>query len=538
VSSRTAAPVHRVAGGRLVQNGPAGEHARNHNIQYLRAVAASSVVVYHASFYLEKQRGNASFHDLFDGRFGLFGVSIFFAISGLLMARLVQRTDPWTFLSHRIIRIYPPFLVAVAFGFVLSRLSGVPFAYDNPPPNSTAVAHLFSLVLVPAGERAYPLGVEWTLVFETTFYVALTLVVWAKLQRYLVPLAAAWIAIILAAAWYTPSSRTDLLLPAHLILLSPANIAFAGGLLIPEFTKRGWLPAIGAALVVPAALVFDLLSAESNRLLSGIAAVFLVGWAAHGHKMGQFRSKFMLAAGDASYVLYLCHVPIIVALYKLLPATVESWVAWLIATGASFLVAALFGPLDVRLYRTLKGLTDRAAPNKVRRFALAYMIMFFALATLSSVGIIREERAESHVRASIRQLDLHTVTSPEDVAARLIKLGLRLPAFAGALESADMLPSGQTVIRGWALDLNDPTKRLRVRVHCGGEPIVPDVVSRRWRKDIAQTLRRPDLSKVRIGFALIFVQRPTCPDGTPFSVLAFDEDGKGALVPGPLRLSP
>jgi hypothetical protein len=75
-------------------------------------------------------------------------------------------------------------------------------------------------------------------------------------------------------------------------------------------------------------------------------------------------------------------------------------------------------------------------------------------------------------------------------------------------------------------------------VYCGGEPIVPDVVSRRWRNDIAQTLRRSDLSKVRMGFALIFVQRPTCPDGTPFSVLAFDEKGKGALVPGHLRLSP
>jgi exopolysaccharide production protein ExoZ len=538
VSSRAAAPVHRAADGRLAQNAPAGEPARNDNIQYLRAVAAMSVVVYHASFYLEKQRGDASFHNLVDGRFGLFGVSIFFAISGFLMARLVQRTDPWTFLSHRTIRIYPPFLAAVAFGFVLSRFSGVPFAYDSPPPNSTAVAHLFSLALVPAGKRAYPLGVEWTLVFETTFYVVLTLVVWAKLQRSLVPLAATWIAVILAAAWYTPSSRTDLLLPAHLILLAPANIAFAGGLLILELAKRGWLPALGAVLIVPVALVYDFLGADSNRLLSGISAVFLVGWAVHGRGKSRFRSQFMLAAGDASYVLYLCHVPIILALYKLLPATVESWVAWLAATGATFLFAALLGPLDARLYRRLKGLTDRAAPKKVRLFALAYLIMFFTLATVSSVGIIREERAEANVRTSIRQLDLQTLTSAEDAAARLARLGLRLPAFAGALESADTLPSGQTVIRGWALDLNDPTERLRVRVYCGGEPIVPDVVSRRWRNDIAQTLRRSDRSKVRMDFALIFVQRPTCPDGTPFSVLAFDEEGKGALVPGHLRLSP
>src|SRR5262249_32030205 len=123
---------------------------RNISIQCLRGLAALFVALYHASSYAERQFGDAGWTAVFDGRFGLFGVAIFFAISGQLMADLIQRTDPWRFLGHRIMRIYPAYLLAV-----LIAAPVIAFAGGYKPS-----FHPFPLLLVPVGWRAYYLGVE------------------------------------------------------------------------------------------------------------------------------------------------------------------------------------------------------------------------------------------------------------------------------------------------------------------------------------------------------------------------------------------
>src|SRR6266853_6299075 len=136
---------------------------KNLSIQCLRGLAALSVALFHASVHSGLHFGDSGWATAFDGRFGLIGVSIFFAISGLLMADLIQRTDPWRFLAHRIVRIYPTYFFA-AFPIIAFR------GMRNLSPDG------FSLMLVPVGERIYYLGVEWTLVFECTYYVALFLI--------------------------------------------------------------------------------------------------------------------------------------------------------------------------------------------------------------------------------------------------------------------------------------------------------------------------------------------------------------------------
>jgi exopolysaccharide production protein ExoZ len=76
----------------------------------------------------------------------------------MLMADLIQRSDPWQFLAHRIVRIYPTFLLAVLVSApLLAFVGGFGLAF-----------HGLSLLLVPAGVRPYYLGIEWTLVFECT----------------------------------------------------------------------------------------------------------------------------------------------------------------------------------------------------------------------------------------------------------------------------------------------------------------------------------------------------------------------------------
>src|SRR6478752_2117782 len=84
----------------------------NYRLQYLRAIAAISVVLCHASYYLMAARGDSWLWNIF-GRAGLFGVMLFFAISGYLMAQLAPGATSLRFMSHRLIRIYPPYWLAL-----------------------------------------------------------------------------------------------------------------------------------------------------------------------------------------------------------------------------------------------------------------------------------------------------------------------------------------------------------------------------------------------------------------------------------------
>ena len=77
-------------------------------------MAALFVLLFHASVFSGRHFGEFGWATAFDGRFGLVGVAVFFTISGLLMSDLIQRSDPWRFLAHRIVRIYPLYLLAVA----------------------------------------------------------------------------------------------------------------------------------------------------------------------------------------------------------------------------------------------------------------------------------------------------------------------------------------------------------------------------------------------------------------------------------------
>jgi exopolysaccharide production protein ExoZ len=99
----------------------------------------------------------------FDERFGYLGVAVFFAISGMLMADILPRTEPWRFLSHRIVRIYPLYLLLVATWAVIGPATGA----------QKVAFHLLTLTLAPVGHRPVFLGPEWTLIYECSYYVAL-----------------------------------------------------------------------------------------------------------------------------------------------------------------------------------------------------------------------------------------------------------------------------------------------------------------------------------------------------------------------------
>ncbi len=177
-------PARSVAETELVAVAPV-PHNRFPAIDGLRAIAALAVVVYHVTttYNLETLH-----YDTWQWtqRLGNFGVSTFFLISGFLLYRpyvaalFEDRKGPALipFWGRRFLRIYPAYWVAVtvaAYGIAVIRISNFQIFYTT-----------YGLLQnYRAGLTLNGLGVEWTLVIEVSFYLALPLI--AYLFRVVTP---------------------------------------------------------------------------------------------------------------------------------------------------------------------------------------------------------------------------------------------------------------------------------------------------------------------------------------------------------------
>ncbi|KQQ85827.1 acyltransferase [Aureimonas sp. Leaf324] len=345
--------------------------SRNRNVQWLRAVAALFVVFYHASGHLAAVLGDDRFADIFNHRFGILGVAIFFAISGALMADILKTTAAPNFLIHRILRIYPIFLIAsVALPFVF---------WNNPGLDMRALS------LVAIGQNGnYRLMVEWTLVFELAFYVALFLVAAAGLARRLEAIALLALVLSVGGTLVSPDNQARIAVHVTEIPFMSATAAFAGGLLIPWLVRRNvFHPALAGLSVAAAIAIPGTDSVGMGRLLAGVSAVILVGLAISFEARSADDSvpqRVATKLGDWSYALYLCHMPVISFTYNHLPFTGAA--AWTAAVVGALLLAIPLGMLDLRLYAWLRKRSDRSTPDSFRRWAWIYVGIYAIVAVI------------------------------------------------------------------------------------------------------------------------------------------------------------
>jgi peptidoglycan/LPS O-acetylase OafA/YrhL len=320
-------------------------------VQGLRGVAALAVVVFHSHAWFSEASAWP-----FDERFGFLGVAVFFAISGMLMASILPRTEPWRFLSHRIVRIYPLYLLLVAIWAVIGPATGA----------QKVAFHLLTLTLAPVGQRPVFLGPEWTLIYECTYYVALFALALAGLQKHLVPIACVWL-VAIAAVQLVPGWDAMAMPVGLTILFKVPSAAFAGGLLVSTLARRA---PIGLSVVAIAACFLFWPEALSARYWAVSVAATLIVLDASRIRVS---APGLTTVGDWSYALYLCHIPAFVVALKLAPSA--PLVAGLFG---AFGAAAIFGTLDVWLYGRLKTEVDHASEESRKRSMLWYLAIFCA----------------------------------------------------------------------------------------------------------------------------------------------------------------
>lgn len=310
-------------------------------IQFLRGAAALLVVLQHSIVYA-CQTAAIPFEPYLKVGFGQWGVMLFFCISGFVIA-LNRRVPAGKFLARRVLRIYPPFLVACLISIALLSVVGLDARLD-----------LLTAALVPVTKFNDSLHIPyWTLIFEIAFYVLAAVAFMARPSDRLLSIAAlSWIVLVQFLGAYFPDEATAMA-PGPAILVSPYTQLFALGMLAclhRETLDRidlHWL--LGGAAAALFVLSTMRMTPSGYTLVYGLACAVVVTMAARA------RATLFVAnaLGDASYGLYLLHLPVLVALSVLLAG---SWLVqhpmavWALMTGASIAAGVLFGLLEHRAH--------------------------------------------------------------------------------------------------------------------------------------------------------------------------------------------
>ncbi len=292
------------------------------NLQALRALAAWMVVMHHLRAPLGEVWAPLGETLIFAS-----GVDIFFVLSGYVMVASTRgrRVSPTAFLTRRLVRIAPLYWLVTTV-IVIALLAGLnPIGIASWEWRDIAASYLFLGVERSDGYPGPLLGVGWTLAYEAFFYALFGLAL--LMRRNVAATTGALIVVcVLLGAITDPSSFIGQFYTAPILL----EFAIGAGLAHLSLRRWGGLMlgagvvglVIGAAALATIAPSGDLITPGGDgaiwRLMCfGAPAALIVGGALALESCGAIcRNRFVLDQGDASYALYLIHLPMIQIIEK------------------------------------------------------------------------------------------------------------------------------------------------------------------------------------------------------------------------------
>lgn len=281
------------------------------NIQAIRGIASIMVFLIHlfsTSSYVQMPWLHQQINV-----YGPGGVDIFFVLSGFVVTMSaisgsgvkfdIRRS--MSFLTKRILRIYPPYLVVLAVAMLISP--PVWLAPDWLPQYS-----IFRLATLTTAIN-YKVMVAWSLAFEMFFYLVLTIIVLFGKDNFK-PILILWIAIEIIAIIYFNSIDKSY---ADIIPLNPQILQFAVGCLLACYAqniKKDY----GLAILIAGVAAFILMS-NANQYMGGWnsfnrtitltvpAAMLIYGAVACEIGKSFVFHRYLVWLGNISFSMYLWH---------------------------------------------------------------------------------------------------------------------------------------------------------------------------------------------------------------------------------------
>jgi len=297
----------------VISASPSSDRDKLDGLQALRAVAALSVVVFHAGRYVAGRLPASAW------TWGEFGVDMFFVLSGFVMAWATRPgASAWLFLARRVARIAPMYWLATLAMAVALSLQPTLFHAAVLDPGHIAKSLAFIPHFNPGTpSEVWPLFVPgWTLNYEMYFYLmfALTLPLVSSLARRTLAIFAILLVGIGAASALGEAGTQAW----AAFLANPIVLEFAFGMVVALMIRRGWRLQRELAAIV-AALAFGTLIAIANtdtRIWSaGLSAVAMVFAMASFPRLRSLPGRWLAHLGDASYTVYLIQPFVIGALW-------------------------------------------------------------------------------------------------------------------------------------------------------------------------------------------------------------------------------
>jgi glucans biosynthesis protein C len=361
---------------------PESGSQRSHHLDAIRVSAILLLIPYHAARYIQKGDRGSEIVDAVVWFVHTWHMPLFFAISGFLAASALRRSTAARQLRARFRRLGLPLavgmltVVPLANFLVIGAAALAPRKGALPPKRELDIANVFSLSPRHLWFIAYLLMIS-----------LIAIGVWLAIQRapalgaainrgfrnlvrswWAVPLLASISAAILITktGWVAGGTAANSLIPAPTLFAYYSLFFFFGWLLsgqtdLLDNLKRGaWLRlGMGVLIAVPAFLLFydsgdftgnvgtpGILAEIDALRLYGLFTIGLVCWltlfgiwgvlARHIRK----ESRVLRYLSDASFWIYLVHIPFLVALQSSLSTTeLAIPVRWGLAVGGTLALA-------------------------------------------------------------------------------------------------------------------------------------------------------------------------------------------------------
>lgn len=256
------------------------------SIQYLRALAAIAVVIYHVESRAILLGYDGPWPHWLAG-----GVDLFFVISGFIMVATTDgRADrPGRFWRRRARRIVPIYWIATAVAFALVGWTGW----------HTLASFLFTGAVSPVSGEVWPLLVPgWTLNYEMFFYALFGLALLVPERFRVQGMIAALGTLVLIGL----SVRLD---PIGAFYTAPLLLEFSLGMILARVVER-LRPSVWALPIGVAAMAIFGAPDEWRLVTLGLPALLIAAGAVSMERSVR-HSAVAKALGNASYSIYLFH---------------------------------------------------------------------------------------------------------------------------------------------------------------------------------------------------------------------------------------